>query len=121
MKIADLRYPPSYDRPGTEQWIRNAVLPNPIIWLPIRTNDAFLFANISVPPWLPTVIDVQVVVICADRGGIWQVPLLLKHSIEWARERKATKWHAQSDTEFDIGPLLRRVGAKLKPVYEVEL
>jgi hypothetical protein len=121
MRISEPRYPPAYDRPGTEQWIRNAVLPNPIMWFPIRTDDAFLFAMLNVNVWLPNDIEVNVMVMVADKGGIWQLPTLLRESIKWAKHRRAVRWHAQSDTEHELGPLMRRIGAKLKPSYVMEL
>jgi hypothetical protein len=37
---------------------------------------------------------------------------LLRRSIEWARTRNAKLWRICSETDYDLGPLARRVGAR---------
>lgn len=121
-RLFRLRYPNSYDSISAENWFVETVLKCPTLFLPIRTKDAFLIAFLTNTPWCPNDFRVHVTVVCADHGKIWQTPTLLRYSINWARRRNASEWHFQSDTPHDIGPLMRRVGAKgIAPRYRLEL
>lgn len=101
----------NYDVDSAESWYVNTVLANPVTWLAIRTDDAYLTAYMRQYPWLPARLECEVVTVCCDLGKIWQAFPLLRTSLEWARERKAASWGYSSDTDYDIGPLVRRLGA----------
>ena len=121
-RLFRLRYPNNYDADTADTWFAETVLKCPTLFLSVRTKDAFLIAMLSNKPWLPNDFDVFVVVVAADHGKIWQTPTLLRHSIVWARHRNARRWHFQSDTAHDIGPLMKRIGARERePRYMLEL
>ena len=109
------RYP-KYDAGATEAWFVNNILPNPTNYLAIRTDDAFLIAYITNEPWLPNDWHCYVSVLCADdeKGAriIWQTLTLLRCTRVWALYRGCVSWRVYSDTSNQIGPLMRRVGAK---------
>lgn len=118
------RYP-KHDALTTERWFRAIASRDAQNLLAIRTGEAFLVAMQTVLPWIPGEPEVNVVAVCADEEGHntpWQVILLLRKSIEWARLRKAARWRLTSDTAYDVGPLALRVGAReIKPRYELDL
>jgi hypothetical protein len=114
------RYSNRYDAETTENWMREIVLKSMMTFHAVRTDDALCISLLTSYPWLPADKEVYVTVLCADFGKIWQTVPLLRASIDWARRRGALRWRMQSDTENDIGPLLRRVGAKQgHPRFEV--
>lgn len=116
------RYPPHYDLGATEAWIINAVLKNPINFYATRSADAFQITNLFAPPWAPTQLKADVVAICADDGEIWQAFLLLRDSIAWARSRNASHWRFETDTAYDLGPIMRRLGAtEVTPRYTLNI
>jgi len=116
------RYPNNYDAVTSDAWMSEVVLKAPKMFYAARTDDAFLVALITSPPWLPDDYEVYVTVVCADHGKVWQTLPLLRSSVEWARRRRAVSWHFQSDTLNDIGPLMRRLGACVqKPRYKIDL
>jgi hypothetical protein len=116
------RYPSHYDRVGAEGWLRNCVLPTPLLFYPARTANAFTISMLAIVPWIPTVIECNVVAMCADDGGLWEMNKLLRASVGWARARGANTWRVCSETDFDIGPLARRMGAKEQlPRYVMRL
>lgn len=116
------RYSHRYDQEGTEGWFRNIVLKAPLLFYPIRTQHAFTISMLSCVPWLPMEWAVDVVFVCADDGAMWETLPMLRRSIEWARKRKATTWRISSDTDYDIEPLGRRVGATtIGPRYVLRL
>jgi hypothetical protein len=120
-RIFALRYA-NYDAEHTEAWFSTAVLQNPLAYYAVRTDDAFLIALLRPLPWLPNDFEAHIIVVCADIGKIWQVMPLLRASIDWARHRKAVAWHFQSDTMFDVAPLVRRLGAaSLEPRFIIRL
>jgi hypothetical protein len=106
------RYPSRYDRIGAEGWLRNCVLPNPLLFYPARTGSAFTISMLTLMPWLPNDIECNVVACCADDGAMWEVNKLLRASVGWAKMRRAATWRICSETDFDVGPLARRMGAK---------
>lgn len=121
-KIFKIRYPNNYDSISADTWMHETVLKMPTLFLAVRTEDAFLIAMLGNRPWLPNDFICHVVVVASDHGRIWQCPTLLRYSIDWARRRKAVIWNFQSDTEYDIAPLMKRVGIKeIAPRYRLEL
>ena len=119
------KYGTDYDYISTEGWFREQVLKNPLRFLPIRTDGAFLVAMLSCSPWTPALFEAEVILICADDGRMWDALHLLRYSIEWARQRKCSVWRIGVGWDFpagELGPLAKRVGAKeIKPMYMVDL
>lgn len=116
------RYPKNYDPPGAEGWLRNQVLKNPLMFLPMRTRNAFCISLISVKPWTPTENECNVAAICADDGAMWEAMKLIRWSVEWARNRKCTLWSMMSDTQYDFSALAQRIGAtEAAPRYQMRL
>ena len=114
------RYDSHYDAMGAEGWLTETVLPNPALFYPVRNEHAFLIALLSVSPWLPADWSCFIVVVCAEPGHVWSALPRLRSSMEWARNRRA-RWRFNSDTENDIGPLMRRIGAtEIEPRYSKE-
>lgn len=115
------RYP-KHDALTTERWFRAAVCRDAMNMLAVRTDGAILVAMNTVLPWIPSEPEVNIVCICADDNAGWQVIILLRKSIEWARLRNAAKWRLTSDTSYDVWPLALRVGAtSIRPRYEIDL
>jgi hypothetical protein len=116
------RYSHRYEPESTENWFRQLVMKNPLIFLAIRTDDAFLIALISCLPWLPSEFEVNVVMLCAEDGAGWQAVKLCRYCIDWARRRKCTVWRICSETDFNLGPIAKRVGAtQLSDRYSLRL
>lgn len=111
LEIGSRRYPDHYDRIATEGWFRNLVLKGPLMFLPIRTDDAFLIAMLSTTPWRPSTPECNVAMIAADDGCAWQAVTLLRISIGWAKSRKCFLWRLSSETDFDLKPIARKLGA----------
>lgn len=122
--MADLgkrRYSNAYDFRTVEGWFTNIVLKSPLAFLPIRTDSAFCIALLSTTPWAGGS-ECNIALLCADHNSGWQAMTLLKATIDWARQRKASVWRIASETEFDLGPLALRLGAKEQtPRYNLEL
>lgn len=110
-ELGDRRYPGRYDRLGTEMWVRNIVLKGPMMFLPIRSDNAFLIAMLSTTPWIPQTPECNVVLVCAEDGHMWEAIMLLRASIEWARRRKCSLWRLSSETDFDLAPIAHKLGA----------
>ena len=106
------RYSNKYDAYTTERWFIQKVLREPLLFYSVRSDDAFLIAILSYMPWLPADLEVNVIFVCAEPGAVWQAAELLRHSIDWAKRRGAKCWRLSSDTDFELAPLARRVGAK---------
>jgi len=106
------RYGERFDVIATEGWFRNLVLKGPMVFLPIRTADAFLVAMVTVLPWFPADWECNVILICAEEGALWQACALARVSIDWARKRRCVEWRISSETEFSVQPIARRVGAE---------
>ena len=111
LDVGDRRYPKKFDRLSTEMWVRNLVLKGPMMFLPIRTDDAFLIAVLSTTPWVPATPECNVGLVCAEDGCIWQAVTLLRVSIEWAKRRKCSLWRLSSETGFDLAPIAHKLGA----------
>ena len=120
ISLAKRRYADKWDFLGAEGWLRNIVLKSPMVFLPIRSSDAFLVAMINVVPWTPANWEANVVMLCADEDKMWQAVALARASIEWARQRRCSEWRISSETEIELGPIARRLGAEeLSPRYRV--
>ena len=116
------RYSNKYDQQASELWFRNIVLKSPMVFLPIRTDNAFLIALISVTPWLPADNEAHVIMVCADTGHGLEAVTLLRESVAWARRRKCATWRIVSETDMDLGAFARRVGAtEITPRYTLNL
>lgn len=118
------RYPNNYDPMTAARWVKEHVIPSPLLYLGIRTDDAFLIALVNQMPWVPGENIIEVVSLCADDDPGWpfQTVKLLRASIEWARHRNAKAWRICSETHYDLEPLARRVGAHaVSPRYILEL
>lgn len=106
----------------TEGWFRNVVLKTPMMFYPIRLANSFLIAMLSCVPWLPSDFDCHIICVCADDGHMWETAKLLRSSIEWARKRKCKSWNLTSDTDYDLAPMAKRVGAdEQTPRYRIIL
>jgi hypothetical protein len=42
---------------------------------------------------------------------MWEAVMLLRASIEWAKRRKCSLWRISSETDFDLEPIARKLGA----------
>ena len=116
------RYSHRYDQEGTEGWFRNIVLKAPLLFYPARSPRAFTVTMLSCLPWLPAEWNADVVFTCADEGAGWEIVHLLRASITWSRRRRATHWRISSDTEYDVAPLAKRMGAEeISPRYVLRL
>jgi len=120
--LAKRRYSNQWDFVGAEMWLRNIVLKSPMVFLPVRSDDAFLIAMVSVVPWLPARWESNCVMFCADEGKMWQGLALLRASIAWARQRRCVEWRVSSETDVDLAPLAKRLGAEeLSARYRMKL
>lgn len=109
--LAKKRYPKSYDALGSEAWMRNIVLKQPLMFLAQRTENAFCISMLSVKPWTPSDTECNVAALCTDDGAMWEGLNLLRWSIKWAQLRKCAFWQMSSDTDYDFTMLARRLGA----------
>lgn len=110
--ICRKRYDHKYDPVGTESWFVNEVMAKPILYFPVRSDDAFLISMITTLPWTPTVFCCDQVFACADSNKMWQLVGLLRRSVAWAKRRNCTEWRVSSDTLYDFRPLAKRFGAE---------
>lgn len=116
------RYGSKYSAGTAEAWLVNVVLKNPIQYYATRTRDAFQITNLTTTPWSPSAFRADIVFICTDHGKLWQAFALLKDSIQWARDREAVAWRFETETDFDLAPIMRRLGATtLTPRYHLQL
>ena len=120
--LGQKRYHEAFDLEGTEGWFRNIVLKGPLMFYPVRTDNAFLIAMLSCCPWTPSLFECNVILVCADDGAMWDALTLLRGSINWARRRQCVIWRLSSDTDYELSPLARRVGAtELSPRFVLRL
>ena len=116
------RYSGRYSEDETVKWFVNICLKQTVLFQPERTDNAFCITMLSIVPWLPLECEANVLFICADDDAYWEGLRLLRSSIAWAKVRKATRWRIVSETDYDLGPLARRVGAKeLTSRFSLEL
>lgn len=120
--LAERRYPRNYDIEAAEMWMRNIVLRQPMVFYPIRTDHAFMVTMVSLLPWTPGEPEAMVCLLCSEEGHIWDGVKLARASLEWALRRNCARWGFNSDTEFDIGPIVKRMGLVERcPRYVVNL
>jgi hypothetical protein len=105
------KYAHKFDAIGTENWLRNTVFKQAMIFHPARMPNAFCISLLSLTPWLPSEIECNIVFICADDGAHWEAMHLLRDSIEWSRMRNVKSWKVSSDTEIDLRMMALRLGA----------
>ena len=116
------RYPLNYDGIAADSWFCEIVLKSPLMFFAARTEHAFCISMLTCNPWTPAEFETHVVALCSDDGWMWETLPLLRASIEFARRRKCARWNIVSETQFDLGPLAMRVGAKQKtPRYTLDL
>ena len=108
------RYPTRFDADTTAAWFKNLVLSNPLQFLAIRSDHAFVIAHLEAMPWTARELEVSVMFTCCEevRSGVWEALNLLRQSMVWGRDRNAVRWHLWSDTSFELGPLAERIGCE---------
>jgi hypothetical protein len=112
-KLSRKKYPHHYDFISTEGWFRDTVLKNPIKFLPIRTDSAFLIGFIDFLIWQPRDYTFSVALICADDSFHWEAVRLLRFSAQWAEERGCAAWFCGSDEDdVNLRAMCKRIGAK---------
>jgi hypothetical protein len=116
------RYDSRYSPETADVWLTNVVLKNPIQYYATRSADAFQITNLTTTPWTPATFKADIVFVAADHGRMWQILPLLRDSINWARDRRAAVWRFETETDFDLAPIMRRLGATdITPRYHLEL
>lgn len=116
------RYAEDYDDDHTQEWFLNIVLRNPLMFYAVRSENAFTVAYINTFPWLPGAMECNITFICADDGKGWEALMLLRQTVAWAKKRNCKWWNLASDTDTDLGPIARRIGAReVWPRYRMEL
>jgi hypothetical protein len=112
LDLAKRRYSDRLDFVSAEGWMRNICLKGPMVFLPIRSDDAFLVAMIACVPWLPGDWECNVIMVCAEEGAHWQAIGLARASIVWAKKRNCVEWRISSETDSSIESIAARVGAE---------
>lgn len=116
------RYTQGFDAMAMEAWFRNTVLKQPLIWLYVRLDHAFMLGVINIIPWIPGELEFTVILVVADEGYMWEAVELLRFSIEWSRKRRIVDWRLSSETENELGAIAKRLGAaQLSPRYSLRL
>lgn len=111
LDLGKRRYSNQFDFQATEQWYRNIVLKGPMMFWPMRTDNAFCIAMLSTTPWRPSTPECNIALVVADENCMWEAIMLLRASIEWAKRRKCSLWRVSSETDFDLEPIARKLGA----------
>jgi hypothetical protein len=121
VEVMQSRFRGMMDGIGAAGWVRNNVLTNPLNMLCIRNDDGFLIATLYAWPWYPRQFC-NVIVVCTVEDKGWSALSLLRASIDWARYRRAMNWRYESDTPYDIAPLMKRLGVpEDSPRYKLNL
>jgi hypothetical protein len=121
-EINKRRYPTRFDAEATALWIRNVVLRNPLVFCAIRNDHSYVIAHLAVIPWFPRSIECNTCIVCADIGHMWRVIPVLRSAVEWARRHRASAFRITSQTEFDLGPIAKRLNmTKSFPLYSLEV
>lgn len=116
------RYPPYYNALEADAWLLNRVLPNPLQYYATRSANAFQITNLTYTYWAPSKARADIIFICADKGKAWETLSLLRDSIQWARDRNASSWRFETETDYDLKPIMRRLGVtEITPRYHLEL
>jgi hypothetical protein len=118
-RLFELRYPPDWDWITTEGWLTARVLPNPGVYFPVRSPNAFLIGMVEQLPWTPSRFEFHIQAICADEDSVWEAAQLLRAGLEWAKQRGC--WRCIQQSDMYVTPLMLRVGAHAVPHYEVLL
>lgn len=122
LDLSARRYSNRYDLRAAEMWFRHTCLKQPTVFLPIRSDGAFLVTLISVLPWLPSEWEANMVHLCAEEGCMWEAIALVREGIAWAKRRRCTEFRMASETAFDLAPIAARLGMKrLIPRYSLRL
>ena len=109
LSLAYKRYRP-FDPGTTLTWLVG-ILRRPDA-LAIRTDHAFLIANIVTGIWQPDERDCHVIFCCAADKHHWEAVRLVKQSVTWARGTGCRKWWFSSETPYSVEQIALRVGAK---------
>jgi hypothetical protein len=112
LDLAKRRYGPRLDYVAAEGWMRNICLKGPMVFLPIRSSDAFLVAMLACVPWIPGEFECNVIMVCAEEGAHWQAIGLARASVVWAQRRKCAEWRISSETDSSIESIAKRLGAE---------
>lgn len=122
LELSAKRYSNRYDLRAGEMWFRHVCLKQPTVFLPLRTDGAFLVVLISTLPWLPSEWEANMVHLCAEDGCMWEAVRLVREGIAWAKQRRCTEFRMSSETSYDLGPIAKRAGmTELRPKYCVRL
>src|SRR5262249_42372342 len=105
-------YSAKYDSDAATMWFTGVVLRGPLMFHPMRSANAFCISMVSILPWLPSEVEGNVCMIAAEPGHMWEAAALLRESVEWARKRKCAIWRCVSETDYDLGPIALRLGAR---------
>ena len=120
-ELGKRRYPTRFDDFTAMNWLLNTVLTNPLVYFPVRTDNAFIIGHMIAHAVYGQEIIVDIEMICADEGALWEAACLLEASKRWGKFRNAKLWQITSET-YDLRPLAFRVGAKeVIPRYRMEL
>ena len=118
--LGSRRYPQRFDSISTEQWFRNVVMKQPLLFYPARTENAYCISMLGLLPWLPTEVECNVVFICTEPGFMWEGIHCLRASIDWAKSRRCKLWRISSDTDYDLRAIALRLGAtEVSPRFEL--
>lgn len=109
LSLADKRYR-HFDPGTTLAWLAG-IIQNPQA-LVSRTDDAFVIAIYTTPAWHPAEPECHVHFLCAAEGCHWQAMKLLRETVAWARGHGCVRWWFSSETQYEIGPLAKRLGAR---------
>lgn len=116
------RYPDRFEIESSVNWFLNIVLKNPMLFLAVRSPNAFLIQMISTLPWFPNEFQCNVVFIAADDDSMWEAIHLLRYGIEWGKRRRCADWRLAGDAEYDMGPIARRLLAtEIQPRWVLSL
>ena len=95
--VAIERYSERYDRKTTEGWLRNHVLPNPLLFMATRTDHAFAVSHFYTYPWTSSEFEVEMMFLCSTGPNIpWDALALCRDSIEWAKFKGTKRWRIAS-------------------------
>lgn len=93
--------------------------PNAVAW---RNAHGFLVGNIQIRIWAPKHRSLHILALCVEEGHHWDAVELLRASVAWAGRQGCDQWWLSgSESEHRIGPLAKRVGARLSAVYVIDL
>jgi hypothetical protein len=116
------RYRERYDVECGKQYMLQRVLPDPMGWYAVRTDNACAIATLTLDWWIPGDQQCVIRMIIAEEGCMWQAIHLLRATIEWAKSRNCKAWDLAGDTDADLRSIAIRLGAKeVWPRYRLTL